>query len=392
MNRNNINDIAALRKQRKQIKALLTIIVGAFAIILLIIVVLNIRAIVAPLEGIGLRIIGRTPVEGSFPVRLPGSADSIFPVGESEGFVLLSSTYIYTYTADGGQQSSRRHGYPQPLATVGGNRVLVYDQNGRRFSVFNSNGMIFEHESDERIIYASLGNTGHSAVVYRSEVHTNILSIYGGGGEWRFTKRFSGENVMQVAFTANDGDIIITSIGFDAGSIVTTVRRFDTSSTDQDGVWSTTLSQSTENANLQPVALHISGNSVFVLCNGVLFVLDAHSGQIVGSYRFRGTIIDHAFSNTHAVLLLDDYTAGSINMILLDRAARLADLREVAAGASQAEFTGDSTVALLEPGAIAIFGASNRSFDLEEDFTRFVVLRGEILLLGYNSVEQLIIT
>jgi hypothetical protein len=378
---------------------LLTLIIAAAAVILVIVLAMNIRAVVAPLEGIGHRIIGRQPTEGTFPVRLPGNADVIHPFGDSQGFMLLSSTYVYTYSADGGRRSARRHGYPHPQSVTGGDRVLVYDHNGRRFSVFNTQGLIFENDSSggEQIVYAVLGNDSNAAIVYRSEVHTNILSIYGSNGEWRFTKRFTGENVMQAAFTANDADIIVTTVSVESGSLSASVRRFDTSSTSEEGVWNTTLTTAEVGASLLPVALHVIGDSVFVLCDSVLFVLDLSSGNTVGSYRFTGTIIDCAFSDTHVVIIADDFTAGRVNMIVLDNLASFVSLREVAAGASQAEFVGDSGVALLTPGSIAIFSISRQTgqvthendFPLKEDFTGFVVLGGEILLLGYNTVERL---
>jgi hypothetical protein len=407
MNRNNINDITAYRKRKKHEKILLSIIIFSFAAILVIVIAANIQNIVAPLEGIGQRIQrGRTVTEGGFPVRLPGSANSIEVF--ADGFMLISPTYVYTYTSDGGQISSRRHGYSAPQSAVGGNRILIYDQNGRRFSVFNNGGMVFEKETDERIAHAALGNTGSAALIYRGDSHISILSVYDNRGEWKFTKRFSSENAMQAAFVQNDNDVIVTSIGYNAGGLYATVGRFNTSSTDEEGVWQTDLIGSFSDAgnaeNLLPLALEVRGNSVFVLCNSALFVLDVASGEITGSHSFRGTLVDYSFADDTAVLLVNDYTAGRVNLIALDHrvtgnsgSLAFRETREISAGTSQAELYG-TTLTLLETGAIVQFenftdGGSTENIaethPLGENFTRFVQSNGKILLLGYNTVEQL---
>jgi hypothetical protein len=409
MNRNNINDISANRRQKKQTKRTVTIMITMFSVILLVVVVLNIRTIIAPLEGIGGRFSRENHTAGSFPLRLPGSADVINPFGEGEGFMLLSPTYVYTYAPDGGMRFSRRHGYSQPQSAVGGERVLVYDHNGRRFSVFEAGGLVYENLSNDRVIYGALGEDGSAAVVYRGESHVNILSLYGPQGNWRFTKRFSGENVMQVAFSSSGNDIFVTTVGFEAGNMLTTVRRFNTASTDRDGMWQTSLGSRRNaaggdsdaiSASLLPVAVHVRGNSVYVLCDSSLFVLDANSGSIVGSYRFRGALVDYAFCSargvdTNVALLIGDYTAGNIRLITFDRSARPLYSREVAAGASQIEFTLEAApaLALLESGALTLFdpntSAQTASFPLNEDFMRFIGFENAILLLGYNSVERL---
>jgi hypothetical protein len=394
MNRNSINDISAYRRRKKQEKTLISIIVFSFAAILVIVIAFNFQAIIGPFEGIAQRFGRQRSVsEGGFPVRLPGSANAIEVY--DDGFVLLSPTYIYAYDADGAPKYTRRHGYSTPVTAVGGGGVLLYDQNGRRLSLYNADGLVFENESEDRIVYAAIGSESNIAVVYRSDVHTNYLAIYNSRGEWRFTKRFSGENVMQVAFAAGDRDIIITSIGFESGMLQHTVRRLDTSSDDEAGIWRTMLSSGGSTPASEGVltfALYARNDRVFVLCESMLFVLDSGSGERVAYYEFRGILTDYAFADNRIALLVNDHTAGNTNLIVLDRNLRVLRVAEVAAGASQAELNGE-TATVLEPAAIVFFDderASPERIALWEEFTRFIFIEDKLLVLGYNTVELLV--
>ncbi|MCL1881579.1 MAG: DUF5711 family protein [Oscillospiraceae bacterium] len=396
MNRNNINDISANRQRKKNDRNLLWIVVLAFFVIFVIVMAFNVERIVSPFEGIGERL-GRRNIslELGFPVRLLGSADVIESSRDFDGFALLSSTYIYIYNSDGGLSLSRRHGYSNPILRVAGNRALLYDQNARRFSVFSRNGLLFENETDERIVYANIGSSGEFAIISRDASHNDTIQIFEADNNWRYTKRFSSENVMQVEFTQNE-HIITTTIGFNAGRNIFTVRRFDTRLEEIDGLWEATF----DHSNIVPVAININGDRTFVLCNGVLFVLDSNTGETIQIYEFRGNLIDHTFTDNQIAILVDDYTVGDVNVIMLNRNGELRETKSVLGGASQIELhKGNLTV--LQPGVLTVFDdssiqndESNMSSDyinysLSEDFARFIYLDDAILLLGYNTVERL---
>jgi len=385
-----LNKSSANRKRKRREKRLAMTVIFALVAVLVLFAASNWEAVVGHFEGIGERTLWSGTSDAGFPVRLPGSAGSIDSF--DNGFMLLTETYVYTYGANGGQRFAHRHGYSTAKAAVSGRRILVYDKNGRQFSLFGRSGLIYENDTDERIVYANIGENGSAAVVFRSDVHANVLEIYDNSGNWRYTKRFADENIMQVAFISSDNDIIVTTVGFDSGNMTAAVRRLDTSSDDESGLWRAELPE-----NTIPFAIHVRGRSVFVLGDSALFVLDSRSGELIGSYEYRGNLIDYVFSDNGCVLLVNDFTAGEIKLISLGRSAELLGSAEVSQGASQVEIH-RGNAAVLEPDAIALFEGGGRDtgelplrerLALSEGFSRFAYVRGDILLLGYNTVERL---
>jgi hypothetical protein len=387
MNRNSINDISANRKQKKQIKVMASVLVISAIMIFGLLVVFNWDVIISPFEGIGQRIPGRrSGTEIGFPVRLPGSTN--YSIGGFDGgFMLLTETYIYAYGANGGQRYALQHGYSAPQSAIANRRILVYDKNGKQFSYFSRNGLIYEKNTENMILYGAIGENGSVAIVYRSAVYANVLEIFDDKGDWRYTKRFSDENIMQIDFTSSDNDIIVTTIGFDEGTLTAAVTRFDRTSEDEKGLWRADLP-----INTLPLAIHTDGSVASVLCDNALFVLDSNNGDIIGKHEYRGTLVDFAFAGDLTAFLVNDFTAGRINLITLDRRAENFKMVEVSPGASQVEIHND-TIGVLQPGAIVFFKGKEAEMiellELQEEFSGFVKSGDEVLLLGYNTVEKL---
>jgi hypothetical protein len=397
------------KKLDKRRKLFIRAVVGFCISGLLLIIVLNFGSLVAPLEGIGHNLLGgnRNLPPADFPVSLPGNADVIGTLnsgnsGTDNGFALLSPTYFYAYTVQGAQRFGRRHSFAFPKADFEGNRALVYDHNGQGLFVFSVSGggrseITVEMESDDRIIYATIAQNGNIAVITRNDVHTNILMVYGASGEWLYTKRFYADNVMQATFTPDGRFVVVTTIGFDSGRLVAAVRKFDITCDDEHGVWRSSLTAMTSGAaEVLPVSLYVSSNHVFVLCNSALFVLNAVDGDIIGSYGFRGNVIDHSFADGVVAILINDFTAGQVNLIALDSRAQVLGTAVLASSATQTEIGASGNVAVLASGAIVLFEDSSltvsETYPLSEDLTQFVFVTDNILMLGYNTVAKLFVS
>ncbi|MCL2633190.1 MAG: DUF5711 family protein [Oscillospiraceae bacterium] len=390
MNRNNPNDIVAFRKRKKQKSNLINLIIFAIVTICVLLVVLNFRAIVAPLQGIAPRLFntftGTTMGEAGFPVKLPGSTGYAFDNFE-DGFTIVTDTYVYMYAANGAQYDLWQHGYANPRMSVNDKRILVYDQNGRQFSLYSKNGRVYHNSTDDRIVYAEMGSGDMAAIVYRGTVYTNILEIFDGRGNWKYRHRFVDEHIMRVAFMNNDKDIIVAVIGFYGGDNTAAVYRFDTTTADEeDGVWKSVLP-----LNALPLAIHADEENVFVLCDTGLFSFEADSGKSKGVFSFVGNIIDHDLNSDFSALLINDFSAGITWLVLLDSSAQIIAQAQVPAGSSQVKISKDG-VYVLEPYRIACYDtllSDYEAFSLDEEFTKFINIGNDILLFGYDMVEKL---
>ncbi|MCL1904116.1 MAG: DUF5711 family protein [Oscillospiraceae bacterium] len=382
MNKNNhLNKSSENRKQKKWEKAMVALFVMGVIALLAVLIFYNRSVIMSPLEGIG----RKSTSEAGFPVRLPGSTGYSINKFDS-GFMLLTETYVYVYDSDGGQRYNKRHSYSEPNAAVADTRILVYDINGKQYSFYGRNGLIYEKETDERILYGAIGEDSSAAIVYKHEVYANTLEIYDGKGDWRYKTKFLDDNIIQIAFTAADKDIIITSMSFKDGDVIAAVHKYDTELEDDSGLWKTELP-----GNAMPFALHIGRNNAFVVCDKSLLTIDLNDGKILDSYDYKGNLIDYAFSDNSVALLVNDFTAGTVTLISLNGNNKSETV--VSSGATQVEFVSGS-IYVLEPNTIAVYPTTQLSLphnrlSLGEEYSRFIQVNNDILLLGYNNVEKL---
>ncbi|MCL1867176.1 MAG: DUF5711 family protein, partial [Oscillospiraceae bacterium] len=360
---NHLNESSKRRKSKKSEGKLIKVLVFCVVALLILLIVLNFGRVTAPLEGIGYKITGNKSAEVGFPVKLPGSSsysaqsNSQFNAFDG-GFVLLTETYVYTYGSNGGLVFDYQHSCGTPKSSVNEKRILVYDENGRKFALFNRNGVVYEKETEERIVFAVIGNGEKSAVVSRSSVYSNILEIYDGYGDWKYRKRFLDENVLQVAFSPSDSDIVVTCAGFDnaAWDTTATVGRYSTTSDNENGVWQVSLPN-----NTLPYAVYVAGDSVYVLSDNAFYVLDYSDGKIVGNYAYSGELTDFAFSDNSknaCAILADGHAAGSNSLISLNSKGELNFVTEVSEEATQAEIQGEE-VAVIQPNSIRLYKAES---------------------------------
>ncbi|MCM1488086.1 MAG: DUF5711 family protein, partial [Firmicutes bacterium] len=237
-----VSDLMAYKKKRKQ-KSLIVKLIAVLAIfILAIVIAANFSAIVEPLRGIASKIETKTSDEVGFPIKLSGSASYSFD-SFGDNFSLLTDTYLYTYGMNGGQNFAFRHGYSNPIQYTNTKRVLLYDKDYYGFSLYNKTRQLYSERLEDKIVFASLGGDDTAAVVTNSDRYSNIIYIYDGRGEWKYTRKYIDENVMNVQFSSDERYIYVCVMGVENGEIYTAVNKYDTTA-ETDAVWTYKLQRS----------------------------------------------------------------------------------------------------------------------------------------------------
>jgi len=379
----NPNDIVAYRRREKRAALLPKLIIACVVLTVVVLVALNASKIVAPLEGIAdnFEVTKRGPA--GYPVKLPGSAGYRF-YPYDDGFILLTDTYLYAYAGDGAQIYAAQHGYANPHAVAGDKRVLAYDRNNRSFALYGKKGEIFRNNTEEKIVYATVGEEDSSAIVLKSAGYANILEVYDGKGQWRYRRRFVDENITQAVFINSDKELIVAAIGFDSGDGTANVCKFTTESED-DLVWKFALP-----ANSLPIALYADTENVVILCDERLFILDVNDGSQKGSYDFVGNVVDYAFAPQVRALVIDDFAEGKVMLATLDDSANPIARIAIAATPEQIGVY-DGEVVVLDRSGITAYSPDLTQTDfipLGDEYSGFIKINGEILVLGYERIEK----
>ena len=380
----NPNDITAYRKRKKRrnnMYKLLALFLTVFGIFF---IWTNGETIFEPLHGIATRI-GTTESGEGFPIRLSGSAGySMNRFGLN--FLLLSDTYLYTYTDGGGQIFAYRHNYAHPVQKATDRRILLYNLNSREFSLFNRNSRIYEVVLGDKIVLAGLGENDMTAVVTASAAYSNILYVYDGSGKWKYTKKFIDEDINAVAFTSKSNEIIAASGVARDGKIISRIYRLRIDNVD-DVIWETALPP-------DAWALNVIENNgcITVLADNMILSLNSSDGEIAGSYEFdSGALAKPVFGNDFSLMVLDDYVTGKTLFVTLDEKCALISKEIMPFEAKQVEISGEM-VYTLTGGTIYMhdkFLTEKGLVQLDDEYESFIVSGGNSILLGYETIERM---
>ena len=380
----NVN-LTKYRNKKKHTKNLVKLVLVLLGVIAFLIVWYNADTIFEPLRGIASKIDNKTSYAVGFPVTLPGSTEYSFKES-GDIFSLLTDTYLYTYKNTGEQIYALKHGYSKPEQITNEKRILLFDKSAYNFALYSKTSLIYTKTLEDKIVYANIGDGDMAAIVTDSSRYSNVLYIYDGGGNWKYTKKFADENVMQVAFTGDGSHIVVSTISVDSGEIVTNYYKYSIKST-EGPLWSYSFK-----GNSLPCGLYADGNNVISVCDNMVISLNSRDGSYINSYSYNGTLKHFDISADYCSIQYNESSTNKNNLTVLN---------------SMCEYSGSITVTVntqkiinSESSVYILDGIHLKKFDIStgiwselalftEDYTDFVKIGTDIMLLGYDTVNKI---
>ncbi len=376
-------NLSQLRKNAKTKKNLFKLLVILACVLALAVVWVNADTIFEPLRGIASKIETRTSTSVGFPVSLPGSAGYSFEEF-GENFSLLTDTYLYTYKTTGEQIYALRHGYSNPSQITSDRRILLYDKASYSFALYNKTSLIYEKNVEDKILFGALSNDDMAAIVTNSARYSNILYVYDSGGNWKYTKKFADENVMQVAFSGDGEHIIVTTISVDSGEIVTSIYKYSIKS-DENYKWKYSFK-----GNSLPCGLYADLYNVICVCDNTSVMLNCSTGELVNEYNFGGNLRDYQISSDFTAIYYNDVSTNRNTIVSLDGNMQPVSIVNAGANAQKILLEND-TVYVLDGMQIKIFRGTlldaDTALPLSEDYSDFIKIADSVYLLGYDTVN-----
>lgn len=377
-----VSDLMAYKKKRKQ-KSLIIKLIAVLAIFIFVIVIAaNFSAIVEPLRGIASKIETKTSDEVGYPIKLSGSASYYFD-SFGENFSLLTDTYLYTYNIDGGQNFAFRHGYSNPIQCTNSKRVLLYDKDYYSFSLFNKTRQLYSETLEDKIVFSSLGGDDSAAVVTNSDRYSNIIYVYDGQGQWRYTRKYIDENVMNVQFSADERYIYVCVMGVENGEIYTSISKYDITS-ETDAIWSYKLQRSS-----LPVKMYVKNGRVCVLYNDYGISLSEPDGSLIGQKEFLGTVQCCDYGGTNLGLIYLDSSNNKKILTVLNSEMTVLCTKTVSPNINRIISDG-GRIYVVESGVLCGYDSNGEKAaekQLSEEYSSFIKIGNAVLLLSYNSVD-----
>lgn len=367
--------VSAAEKKKSRRRKIGLIIFGVIAIAL-IVVIINRKAIFAPMRDMFL------PVgKAGFPVSLPGSA--AYDMGELGGnFYLLTDTYLYTYTGGGAEIKSVQHGFNHPASSSTDRRVLVYDRNGKDFKVFSKSEEIFSRTMDDAIVFSKMGSGDRSAVVTTSTRYSNYLYVFNAEGKQAFRWASPDEKIMGVCFSDNGQFIYVSVVGEKDGELNCAVLCFDITK-EQNELWRTSTGSSIS------YTIDFASDGIYTVTENGAFLFDKDTGEIKAQNSFAKQVKGVCNSKEMRVVLFHDSASNGVMAVVYDE--NLEPVASLSIGEANSVDAEGQTLYVLREDTLSAFDRElieRKTYELDNDYSEVMVMDGGAYLLGYNSVSR----
>lgn len=379
----NVN-FTSYRNKKNRNKGIIKLVIVLAVALTFVFVWYNAATIFEPLRGIASKIENKTSYDVGFPVSLPGSTEYSFK-DSGEIFSLLTDTYLYTYKTTGEQIYALKHGYSKPEQITSDKRILLFDKSAYSFALYSKTSLIYNKVLDDKIIYANIGSGDMVAIVTDSSRYSNILYVYDGGGNWKYTKKFADENVMQVSFI-DDTYIIVSTISVDSGEIVTNYHKFSIKST-EGPIWSYSFK-----GNSLPCGLYADNGYVISVCDNIVVALNSSDGSYINSFSYKGVLRHFDITRDYCTIQYNESSTNKNNLVVLNSKCETVASTTV---------TSNTQKLVNDTGAVYILdgihlkcldtgsGEETEAALFNEDYTDFIKIGNDIMLLGYDTVNKI---
>ena len=371
------NKAAKFHKERKPY--MWKLVVGLLVVLIVVVVVANWQAIVAPFKDAALDVSG-----GGFPIQLPGSTEyKLDEMGDS--FYLMTDTYIYTYNSAGAQINSVQHGMQNPVAHSNSKRVLVYDKNGKEMTLYSRTSEIYSVSTDETIVLAGIGSDERSFAVTNSTSYSNVLYVYGDEGTQVFRWASVENKIMQAVLSEDERSIYVTCAGAEGGELRLYLYRFDLDN-DEGYIWRTPLGSD--------LTLHLSrsGDGLYIVTSGGSMLVNERTGEILSACTFSGELQKLPMGGNLRAAVFSDSSTNGYTIISYDKSLvpdATVDIPSADAICCEGNYLyvlSGSTLTSYDAGLKPV-----KTVELEDSYSNMIIIGSEAFLISYNSVDKVTI-
>lgn len=133
--------------------------------------------------------------------------------------------YVLDSTAK--KLSENMHTYSTPLAHSMNGRAIVFDVGGTGYRVISKTKLLYENNTDSKIINASIGKDGSVALAVRGSGAMSRLLVYNKNQKLVFDWSCAKETIIATALSDNGKRAAISIVGAENGELYSKVLVFD---------------------------------------------------------------------------------------------------------------------------------------------------------------------
>lgn len=318
--------------------------------------------------------------EGNFPLEVNG--DSEYQLKYSDDtLMMLCDAYIYYYNENGGLIKKRQHAYTNSVLNVSEGNALVFESGGDELTVENEDSVLYTKTFSDNIMFARLSPEGYVAVVTTSDNYACELTVFDKKGKSIYERKCV-ERVNDVSFINESSGCIISYVGAENGSLVTTVQKLDFSKSSD--IWT---SPAVETLGLETFGYD---DGAFVLGITACAYVD-DSGQIASYYRYDGDFAGGDSQDGKAAIVINDDERRKYTFALFSGSEKEPVIIEFDSLLKDAVVYDGLAYVMsnTEIRAYEFDGTLRSTAEISDSYEGFVRSDDHIFLMGYNKVDRI---
>lgn len=213
-----------------------------------------------------------------------------------EGLVVCGGSSVSIYSATGRQTCSEIFQFGTPVMVSSDKYVLVYDDGGDYYTVYNSFSSVHTDVLNNSIVGAAVADNGYYALLLSSDEYNSTVEVY--NSDFSLINRYN-KNGYVSCMDITDSEVLIVTADTDLGISNYNIEILASKHGEP---------QSKFTVDLQagfPLGCKITSfGYAVVYTDSVIFLNE--SGDIIGNYMFgKNLISDFALSQTNVILLFE---------------------------------------------------------------------------------------
>lgn len=319
--------------------------------------------------------------EGEFPIKISGGSDYQL-LGMSSYFAMLDEMHLYIYDLNGNLNAESQHDYANPVMSVSGKRVLVYDLGGKKFRVENRHKTIFEKDTEDAILFAKISSNDNTAVVTRPGKALSALSVYNQNGEFIFGLTSNDMRIIDVSFTEYGDGLIVTTMGASGGDMVSKMTKYRFGQ--KEPVWVS------DTVNTMAMSVQPVNGGVMMFGDNKCVFFDS-DGNYKTSFEYKNTLVDFGCSSDMTAILFKDQERRRMSLMMINNADYSVNELFIDGDANDLTVSGSEAYVLTQGGVKSYYadGTEGPKADLENEYDGFVKIGNYIYLLGYDEINRI---
>lgn len=175
-------------------------------------------------EGFPFTIQGNTVLKNNFDISRKNAA-------------ILSDTSLNVVSKKGKVIISAQHNYVSPMLDTSSSRFIIYDLGNKKYRIESINGKVTEVETKDKILAASIADSGKYAVATFAENFASTLNVYTPENKLQYEYSFASGYVTSMDIDEDGKKGVVTTAYSKDGKIASAVYLFDFEKTEPVNVY-----------------------------------------------------------------------------------------------------------------------------------------------------------